>query len=173
MASDKLPSFCAVAAVASFAVVLLLESLLGLAAKGVVPVFCICSPLTGCRISVEAAVFLSAGPAPGLSTPLAHVEFILIVQAAGKDVVTRGILERPATAPGATLCICRTKLWHSTYAQTLLRNKLSASEILIRFCSTDCKTFSAQVFARSLRPLPIACIIKYLFIAGKSSRTPV
>ena len=172
-ASIKLPSFCAVRAVPSFAIILLFEPFLRPTAKGVVPLPCIWLALPRCRISIEAAVFLSAGPAPRLSAALAHVEFILMIKATGKDIIARGVLECPATAPGAAFCVSRAGLWHSAYAATLLRNTISASDIFIIFCSTDCKTFSAQVFAKSLRPLLIVCIIKYFFIEGKSSRTPV
>jgi hypothetical protein len=101
-----LPTFCAVAAVASFAVFLLLESCFSLTAKRIMPVLCIWSALAGHRISIEAAVFLSTGPAPCLSAALAHVEFILVVEATGKDIVTRGILERPTPTPGTALRIC-------------------------------------------------------------------
>ena len=167
-----LPSFCAVATMPSFAIILLFEPFLRPTTKGVVPVPCIWLALSCCRISVEAAVFLSAGPAPRLSAALAHVEFILVIKAAGKDIVTCGVLECPATAPGTAFCICRTGLWHSAYVATLLRNTISASDIFIIFCSTDCNTFRAQIFAKSLRPLMIVCVIKYFFIEGKSSRTP-
>jgi len=110
MASNLLPSFCAVGTVASSAVVLLFESCVRLTAKRVVPVFCIWFALARYRISVESAVFLSTGPAPRLSAALAHVEFILVIEPTGKDVVARGILKGPAAAPRAALCIGRTGL---------------------------------------------------------------
>lgn len=93
------------AAVPSLAILLLLEPLFSPTAKGIVPVLRIRSALTRGRISVEAAVFLSAGPAPRLSASLARVEPVLMIEAAGKDVVARGVLERPAAAPGALLRI--------------------------------------------------------------------
>ena len=110
-----LPSFCAVRAVPSFAIILLFEPFLRPTAKGVVPVPCIWLALPRCRISIEAAVFLSAGPAPRLSAALAHVEFVLVIKAAGKDIITRRVLECPTTAPGAAFCISRTGLWHLSF----------------------------------------------------------
>jgi len=79
-------------AVPTFAVLLLLEPLFCLTAKGIMPILCIWATLARERISVEAAVFLSAGPAPRLSAPLTHVEFVLVIEAAGKDVVAGGVL---------------------------------------------------------------------------------
>jgi hypothetical protein len=96
------------AAVPPSAVALLREALLRLTAKGVVPVLRIWSALARGRISVEAAVFLSAGPTPRLSAPLAHVEFVLVIEAAGKDIVAGGILQRPAAAPWTLFGICGT-----------------------------------------------------------------
>jgi hypothetical protein len=100
-----LPSFSAMAAVSSLAVVLLLEPLLSPTAKGIVPVLRIRSPLARGRISVETAVFLSAGPAPCLSASLADMELVLVIEATGKDIVTGGVFQRPAAAPGAALRI--------------------------------------------------------------------
>ena len=73
-------------------IVLLLEARLGLAAEGIVPVFRIRPTLPCGRISIFPAIFLSTGPAPGFPASLPHVEFVLVIESAGKDVVTRRIL---------------------------------------------------------------------------------
>jgi hypothetical protein len=79
-------------AVPTFAVLLLLEPLFCLTAKGIMPILCIWATLARERISVEAAVFLSAGPAPRLSASLAHVELVLVIKPTRKHIVAGGIL---------------------------------------------------------------------------------
>jgi len=96
-----------VGTVPPFTIVLLLESLLRPTAKGIVSVLCAWLALTSDRISIEAAVFLSAGPAPRLSAALPHVEFILVIESAGKHIVACRILQSPAAAPGTALGISR------------------------------------------------------------------
>ena len=100
-----LPSFSAMAAVSASAVTLLREALFCLTAKGIMPILRIWSALARRRISVETTVLLSAGPAPRLSASLADMELVLVIEATGKDIVTGGVLQRPAAAPGAALRI--------------------------------------------------------------------
>ena len=100
------------AAVSASAVTLLCEAFFCLTAKGIMPVLRIWPALARGRISIETTVFLSAGPAPGLSAPLAHVEFVLVIEATGKDIVTCGVFQRPAAAPRTLFGVCGTRLWH-------------------------------------------------------------
>jgi hypothetical protein len=64
------------------------------------------------RIVIRAAVFFTAGPAPGTTASMAHMEYIIHVEAACEDVGTRSILETPSRTPRALLCIRGPFLFH-------------------------------------------------------------
>ena len=53
---------------------------------------------------------LATCPAPGTSTSLAHVKHILLIQATGKNIGTRIILESPSPTPGTLFSIRRHSL---------------------------------------------------------------
>lgn len=81
------PSFDAMRAMPSWAVVLLLEPLLFLTTCHV-NILGRGELLARLGVIVRAAVFFPTGPAPAAPTSLAWVEYIAVVQATGKNVVT-------------------------------------------------------------------------------------
>lgn len=98
--------------VPSPAIILLLEPLLLLTAKGIVIIFRGWKPVTCGRINVLRTILLPTRPAPGPTTPLTHVEFVIVIQTTGEYIVTGRILERPAPTPRTLFCICRSGFRH-------------------------------------------------------------
>ena len=89
-------------------VLLLLESILPLTAASVMIVLGSWQLLTRSRIVVLPTEFLATAPAPRLTATMALYKGPFGFQAARKDIVTRGVLQGPAFAVRALLCIiCR------------------------------------------------------------------
>ena len=86
-------------------VISLFEAWLGTAAERIVMILGLGQGFAGLRITVERAVFLATGPAPGAAASAAHVELATCFQSTRKNVVTGVVFQRPATTPGALLGI--------------------------------------------------------------------
>ncbi len=86
-------------------IVLLFEAGLRPAAKRIVMILGLGQRLSRPRVAVQRAVLLPAGPAPCPPTAGTDMELVVVVQAAGKDVVACIILQSPAAAPGTGLRI--------------------------------------------------------------------
>jgi len=59
------------------------------------------------RIVILTTEFLAAAPAPRSATTLALLKALLRIQATRKDVVARSVLQGPAFAVRALLCVVR------------------------------------------------------------------
>ena len=94
------------------AILLLLESSLLLTTKGIVIILRRWKPVTRGRINVLRTILLPTRPAPGPTTSLAHVEFIIVIQTTGEYIITGGILESPTPTPRTLFCICRAGFRH-------------------------------------------------------------
>ena len=101
----QLPPPRAVAGVSSAAVALLGEAGLGPAAEGVVVATSPRTLLSSDRVVVLSAILLATLPAPCATTAGTHVELVIVIQSTCEDIVTRGVLQGPATAPRTGLCI--------------------------------------------------------------------
>ena len=102
---SMLPPLAAMRRAPTTTVVLFFESWLCLAARGRVVVlrprlFVSCD-----GVVVQAAEFLAATPAPGLTASLALLEAALGVQATRKDIVTRVVFQGPTFTVGTLLGI--------------------------------------------------------------------
>jgi hypothetical protein len=94
------------------AIILLIEPRLLLTTKGIVIIFRGWKPVTCDRINVLRTILLPTRPAPGPTTSLTHVEFVIVIQTTCEYIVTGGILESPAPTPRTLLCICRSGFRH-------------------------------------------------------------
>jgi hypothetical protein len=83
----------------SSAEILLFESRLFLAARGVMMVFCSRRFQTGFLVVISATIFLTTYPTPRPSASVSHVEFIPEIHATRKDVITCSVLQTPPLTP--------------------------------------------------------------------------
>lgn len=103
------------ATVSTATILLLLEASFCLTAKGIVIIPSILEALTSRRIRIGCTILLSTCPTPRSTAALAYMEFIIVIKPAGKDIITRSILETPSLAPGALLRIRGTGIRHFYY----------------------------------------------------------
>jgi len=99
----------------STTIILLLEASFCLAAKRVVIILRILKTLARRRIRIGRTILLSTCPTPCSAAALAYMEFVIVIKAAGEDIITRGIFETPPLTPGALLSIRRTGIRHFYY----------------------------------------------------------
>ena len=98
-------------AMTTFTILLLFESRLFPTAQSIMMIFCIWLLLTRFRIVIQGTVFQTAIPAPGATTSISNVKFVLVIQATGKDIGTCVILQAPTLTPGALPSIIHSFLW--------------------------------------------------------------
>jgi hypothetical protein len=98
-------------AVTTFTILLLFESRLLATAESIMLIFCIWLLLTCVRVVIQGTVLQTTIPAPRATTPKILMEFVLVIQATGKDVRTCVILQAPTLTPGALPSIIHSFLW--------------------------------------------------------------
>ena len=96
------------------------EPLFGQAARRRMTVFSAPEFLARRRIMIRRAVFFPAAPTPRTTTSCAHYEFPTEVEAARKNVVTRGVFQTPALTPGTLFRIRGAGLRHCLYSGPII-----------------------------------------------------
>jgi len=105
------------ATVSSWTVVIFLESLFAPTTL-LVRIFCSSEPRARRGIIIMPTELLATCPAPGASTSLADVKNILLIQATGKNIGARIVLQSPSPTPGTFFRIRRHSLvfgWEKLY----------------------------------------------------------